>query len=143
MTRLLPLLLLASCSLGTERPGPDLRCEAADCPDLAEVERVMIVFRDVAASTFNPHDTLRVYWYDEGYDFGFHSGRGGRVIGYTPEPDEVHVTNMRVFGHELMHVHLWRIFPESYGDADHEAGEGPWTEATNDAVRAVLAEAGY
>lgn len=107
------------------------------------MERVLSLFRDRTALTFNPHERLAIFWYEPDHDFGFDSPRGGRVIGYTPTPDEVHVTGMRTLVHEVMHVHLWRSFPEYEGDGDHEAGEGPWTEATNDAVQAVLAEAGY
>lgn len=145
MIRFAPvLLLLAGCSLTAPTPpGPVLYCAAAECPPLAEVERVLSLFRDRTAATFNPHEPLAVYWYEPDHDFGFESPRGGRVIGYTPTPNEVHVTGMRTLVHEVMHVHLWRSFPEYQGDGDHEAGEGPWTEATNESVRTVLEEAGY
>jgi hypothetical protein len=86
---------------------------------------------------FDPQDDLAVYWYPT--DTVFWETEDSRVIGYTDSPWVVHVTSVSVLVHEVMHVHLWRTFPESGGDADHESGEGPWTEATNEAVREVIA----
>lgn len=141
--RAMALFLVASCSPYVEPvPGPFLDCQAVECPPLAEVERVMSVFRDQAATTFNPHERLEILWLPPNADLGT-SPDGGRIIGLTTTPHAITTTSMRVLVHELMHVHLWREFPASRGDADHESGTGPWTDATNEAIREVAQEAGY
>jgi hypothetical protein len=76
-------------------------------------------------------------WYPNGTVF-WRQG-GAAVVGFAEDVDEIYVSNAGVLAHELMHVHLWRLFPDSYGDYDHEDGEGPWTETTNAVVSEISA----
>lgn len=133
-------LSLSGCSLGIANPGPTVICHTEVCPSDAHVGRLMTLFHDRAAVLFDPQESLEVHWYAEDHDFG-PGPNGGTVIGYTASPDEVHVINARVLMHEIMHVHLWRTFPEFRGDGDHESGDGPWTGTTNNVVWELANEA--
>lgn len=140
MARVLPILavclMLLGCSVELHTP-PHILCRDLDgCPSDAELSEALWIFHDVASAAFDPEDDLSVYWHPE--DTVFWERPDGVVIGYTDSPYRIHVTSVPVLVHEVMHAHLWRMFPEYGGDADHEDGDGPWTEATNEAIRAVV-----
>lgn len=139
-TALIAVVLVGAaigCSADLHTP-PHIVCHDRDgCPTDSALRGALWTFHDVAATAFDPEEDLVGHWYPA--DTVFLSTDTGLVVGYTESPRVVHATSVPVLVHEVMHVHLWRMFPEYAGDADHEAGSGPWTEATNEAVREVVA----
>lgn len=138
------LSLTGCATMVSDPPGVTVVCrtDVDPCPSRSDVTEAMELFRDMIASTFDVDEPLEVNWYDR--DVQFHGILPDRpVVGYTDDPHEVHVTSMPNLIHELMHVHLWRMFPESGGDPTHAEPPGPWTDATNEAIRDVIAAGGY
>lgn len=116
------LWLASCCSLLIPPPGLTYRC-AVECPARAEVEEVLAAFSE-----------LEPDFYTGSLDVTFVE-KNGEWAGRTYDRDTVAITSLAVLPHELYHVLYWRKFGDP--DRDHELGNGPWTEETNEKARSI------
>jgi hypothetical protein len=141
------ILALSGCSTLVERPRPDpvkVTCVgfAADfaCPR-EEILHGMDVFAEHVPE-FDPFAPLDIELHNrpEGFEHTI-VGRAGGLTHSTQEPILVQVIALSYLPHEWFHVHFKRVFNNA--DSDHEAGEGPWTEETNETARRVRVALGW
>ncbi len=127
-------------------PGPAVACvsnDATECGTDDDAALMMSLFAN-AKPEFDVHRPLLIYWYpsglcvDEAHRFDrideLEEGERCR-IGETYSDEVVAVNGTYALAHELMHVHYTRAYKD--GDADHAAGDGPWTEEDDQIIRDV------
>lgn len=146
--KILALLLLASCS-AVQHPhaaagaGVDLDQRMMYGPSAADVEAMEQVFAEEIAATgvqFDAHAYLHVVWWPAGTIVAKRPVivDGERktffVHNQTLDAEHVEVSSIRGLMHELAHVAFFRLGYFN-GDDNHETLPGPWTAATNEAVR--------
>jgi hypothetical protein len=133
--------ITAGCSTRVPEwpPFPTVWCHADVCPGDDDLALAFGIAADVDPD-LDPAPRIEADWRARGDLFEMADGR--MVAGYSENENAVAVTGWGVLFHERMHAHFWEVADD--GDADHAAGDGPWTTATDDAVAQMTqAWAGY
>lgn len=135
-------LVFSSCGLLIPQvPGVDLSCHTegtASCPSVDSVQAAVDDFASQITSAtgsldYDPDRHLQVDWYEPTHTWQLSDGR--RAAGFTT-PGRITCRSFQTFIHELEHERYIRQYAN--GDANHEEGGGPWTEATNEEIARII-----